>query len=76
MIPPFFFSTGAGLNAAVIALIHEADTVGNPLHMLLDRRQHIGKHRRAAGAGHREQIGEIRHGQAKIAAWTIGPAIT
>ena len=43
--------------------------------MLLDRRQHVGQHRRAARARNDEQIGKSRDAQAQIGTRPLRPCV-
>ena len=42
------------------------NTSTDPVHMLLDRNQHVAQHRRAAWSRDRKQVGETAHLQTKI----------
>ncbi len=75
MRDPALFGRRRGLDGTVAARAHEGDAVGDPVHVLLDRHDHVGQHRRAARAGHREQIGETRNAQPQPGARTRGPFV-
>ena len=61
------------LDPAKAMAAHIVDAVGDPIDVLLDRRQHVGDHRRAARPGDREQIGETGQRQAEIGARAVLP---
>src|SRR2546430_14810879 len=52
---------------AQLPLAHEGDAIGDEVHVLLDRRNHVRQHRRAAWSGREhEEIWEAGRGDAKI----------
>ena len=56
-------------------LAHVGDAVGDPLDVLLDGVDHVGQHRRAAGAGDEEQVRETGHRQPEIGLRPLGPGL-
>ena len=66
MADPGLLGLAAGLDQGGAARAHVFDALGDPFDVLLDRRQHVGQHRRAARTGDGEEVGEARHGEAKI----------
>ena len=73
MLYPIALRVQCRLDPGHAAPTHGVETVGDPVHVLFDRHDHLGFHRRAAGAGEGEHIREAGDHQTEVGARTARP---
>ena len=56
-------------------IAHLRQPIDDPVDVLLDRHHHVGEHRRAAGTGDGEEVGEACDGQAEIGLRSARPDV-
>ena len=66
MLNPIAFRVRRSLDPSHAALAHGVQAIGDPIHVLLDGHDHLRLHRRTAGPGDREHVGEARDHQPEI----------
>ena len=75
MCNPFGFRVCRGFDGLQSLIPQMFNALANPVHVLFDGDQHIAQHRRAAGAGNREEIRKALHLQAEIGNRSVAPLI-
>ncbi len=75
MSDPALFGLGRGLDAVEALVAQIEDAIGDPFDVLLDRRQHVGQHRRTARPGDREEVGEPGDAEPEIGLGPFAPLV-
>src|SRR5437867_12241556 len=63
---PGFLGLDGGLDHRAAVRAQEGDALGDPVHVLLDRHDHVAEHRGAAGSGDREEVREPGDGDPQV----------
>ena len=72
---PLAFGSGGRFNRRLLVADDMVQAIADPIDMLFDRTDHVGEHRRAAGAGDHEQVGKPCDHQPEIGLRPLRPAL-